>query len=609
MIGSRPSNPNRNPSIVMSFQPSSLKVRLGAVLALVLSTAVSGWSQSISRDARLIASLCAPKADTSASAQLHLLTHLDRHIQPMVLASANSVLNAMGCAVKVDAKTFGMVHFQTTRISEIGVTTSGSADERVPTGSGPKSVADWQTAAIEGVATFMVERFESELTATAIDGILSTIAKRDSMSRIDSLFPNTTRFAKDMHDNPYHPYSLAYFQSVLHRDIRALPMTALKPGVLFPDSVRMELVSSIDLWNRLMSGDPVENVLVQVAEGVERDFPSEAENARKLRRAAGMLRAFATETGSYHADMGDSLFRMDHRQRNAFTVLMALAMDRPVADSLRNLATAVSDFQNHQSLVRVVARMESDQRTDPHEAARLALELISVLDGNRSKRFLEAKRYVEMVLAMDPNKPGQILETFLTTYGQYAGPQTREGKLLMQLAALAAVKDEDDMADFLTANALPIGGSRIKRQSAFNISLNGYAGVIGGWEHMAGDGAAMVGFSAPVGFSLSWAWNPTKPAKRRSMSVFASVIDLGTLMTARLDSDSTSYSAFRLEHILAPGLGAYYNFQNSPISIGGHFSHVPHLRTVGAGDRKSVTRFTFSVLVDIPMFTIRNRPD
>lgn len=592
----------------MQALPAAMYAHPVVILIMLLCTSTPAWTQSISRDARVLARLCEAKADTSSSGQLQLLTYVNRYIHPLHPDSVNQALKAMGCAVMLDEKTLEMVRFAPTRPSEVGIPTFSTVGGAPVTGMGPKFMGDFEDAVIQGLATFMVDRFESELTAYAIDGILSILTKKDSNTRIDSLFPNTTRFAADLKGNPYHPYSLAYFQSVLRRDIQALPVTMLKPGVLLTDRQREALVPSIDLWNRLMSGDPVDEVLKQVSEVVERDFPKDVGFARKLRHAAWMLRAFATETGTYHPEMGDSLFRMDAGQRRVFTVLMALAMERPVADSLRNLASALSDFHTYQGLAAVVSRTDSAQGTDAAEAARLALELVSVLDGNRSERFRETRRYVEMVLAMDKDKPGQILETFLTTYAGYLGPQTRDGAIVMQLSALAAVKDEDDMTDFLTANALPIGGARIKRQAAFNMSLNGYMGMIGGYEWLGDNRAWMAGLSTPVGVSLNWTFGHARPMERKSISVFLGAIDLSTLITARLDSeDSTTYAAFRLEHLFAPGVGLFYNFQNSPFSVGGYLSHVPNLRTTPSGDEKGVTRAVVSVFVDIPMFTWYNR--
>jgi hypothetical protein len=133
---------------------------------------------------------------------------------------------------------------------------------------------------------------------------------------------------------------------------------------------------------------------------------------------------------------------------------------------------------------------------------------------------------------------------------------------------------------------------------------------------MDGTEAPVVGLSSPIGLSYSWSWANEK-AKRRSMSLFFSAIDLSTLVTARLDGDSTYYSTLRFEQFISLGGGLFYNVQNSPITFGLYGSYVPNLRTIDldgttAGiqkTNKSVYRVGVSLFVDIPMFTIRNRQD
>lgn len=72
---------------------------------------------------------------------------------------------------------------------------------------------------------------------------------------------------------------------------------------------------------------------------------------------------------------------------------------------------------------------------------------------------------------------------------------------------------------------------------------------------------------------------------------------------------------FKLSSILSPELGVYYNFKKIPVTTGLHYSYIPNLRTIQyekgqaivTETNRSVSRFNFSVLVDIPFFTLFNK--
>lgn len=191
-------------------------------------------------------------------------------------------------------------------------------------------------------------------------------------------------------------------------------------------------------------------------------------------------------------------------------------------------------------------------------------------------------------------------------------PEDDENKYrrsLIFMVQLAETKDDKDMEQLLEAYALPIGGSSIKRNSNFNVSLNGYVGLTAGNEIAYGSenqAKTNIGLAAPIGVSINF---------NKKLTVFASIIDLGTLVNVRLNNDTTFFSNLKFEHFLAPGIGLYYNFKKSPITLGAHYNYIPNLRTIKIGNGEaaiaekniSVSRFNVSLLVDIPFFTLYNK--
>ncbi|MGX1641223.1 hypothetical protein [Sphingobacterium sp. NPDC055431] len=180
---------------------------------------------------------------------------------------------------------------------------------------------------------------------------------------------------------------------------------------------------------------------------------------------------------------------------------------------------------------------------------------------------------------------------------------------LIFMVQLAEVEADKDMEKLLEAYALPIGGSSIKRNSNFNISLNGYVGLTAGKEVAYGSEnqtKTNIGLAAPIGVSVSF---------KNYITFFASIIDLGTLVNVRLNNDTTFYSNLKFEHFLAPGVGFYINHKSSPLTFGVHYNYIPSLRTIKIGNGEaaiteehiSVSRFNVSVLVDIPLYTLFNK--
>jgi len=83
----------------------------------------------------------------------------------------------------------------------------------------------------------------------------------------------------------------------------------------------------------------------------------------------------------------------------------------------------------------------------------------------------------------------------------------------------------------------------------------------------------------------------------------------------RLNNDTTAYSGLRFEHFLAPGIGLFWNWANSPVSLGAHYSYTPNLRNIVyennnvviRDENVSVSKVNLSLLIDIPFFTLFNK--
>lgn len=171
------------------------------------------------------------------------------------------------------------------------------------------------------------------------------------------------------------------------------------------------------------------------------------------------------------------------------------------------------------------------------------------------------------------------------------------------IAAMLSAESSDEVAAVIETYALPSGSARIKRESYFNISVNSYLGLYGGWDKAH---RWSPGVSAPVGVALSWG---TK--KGGSFSIFPTLIDIGAVTAFRFKDDTSQVAKIYLREIFSPGLFLSFGIRKLPISIniGGQFA--PLLGRVVAGSNdyniKRYTRVSASLLVDIPLLNLYNR--
>jgi hypothetical protein len=181
------------------------------------------------------------------------------------------------------------------------------------------------------------------------------------------------------------------------------------------------------------------------------------------------------------------------------------------------------------------------------------------------------------------------------------------------MATVATAENSDEVEQAIEAIALPVGSSRIKRESTYNIALNAYVGGFAGVEYMPtlpnNNQGFVFGLSAPVGVSFSKGGlgkgkNNTRGGK--SATVFISIIDIGALATFRLNDDDSKVAAeIELKNIIAPGVFFFYGFGKCPISLGAGVQIGPQLREVTTTDinveKNFYIHYGITLAVDIPI--------
>jgi hypothetical protein len=199
------------------------------------------------------------------------------------------------------------------------------------------------------------------------------------------------------------------------------------------------------------------------------------------------------------------------------------------------------------------------------------------------------------------------------------------------MASVAQAQSSDEVEAAIEVIALPPGSASIKKNAAFNLSLNAYLGGFWGNEYLPSNSvkkwSGTTGVCAPIGLAFNFPFNNSGihtnckwlnktvnfVSEKSSLSVFVSVLDIGAFASYRLqDSTSSSLPKVTLSNIFAPGLGLVYGFPQIPVSVGYLYQFGPALREITSEAAKVnsgglTQRWYFFVAVDIPLVNFYTR--
>lgn len=182
------------------------------------------------------------------------------------------------------------------------------------------------------------------------------------------------------------------------------------------------------------------------------------------------------------------------------------------------------------------------------------------------------------------------------------------------MANVVDANDASEVKSAIETAALPVGSSSVKKLYRNNVAINAYLGaymrtekdfdVTRSWDQR-------FGFIAPIGIS----YTPFSLNKGGSVSVFASILDVGALAQFRLSNDSTEIKEeISLSNIFSPGGYLVYGFGgNLPLSFGFGGQYGPGLYKIDIDEETEVGipgitnpgwRWNVFLAVDLPIINI-----
>ena len=498
---------------------------------------------------------------------------------------------------------------------------------------------NWQTSAVNGIANFMAGRFKQEILHVAINQLFQKVTQGKDSLLVSTIFPKTYKQVKSIYSKSgksYYATDIQILRQLAQIDLDALPENIINNFSFFnPESDSLVKSDMFVLGKNIIKGSQRGQSLDRLLSSISDESLSNMPRLNNLLNLADLIsQATLNKAGS------------DDIWVNSFSKLPTdkKSLDNPeiryfyglLYQQLIQIPELKKHFINYQEKDRSFIAIEMQQLLNLANNLRNAenflsakkfniqsvadltaysSEITKVLSGfNNSIQHIQGIA-IEPTLFETTDKYIAIAESILKKDYQkfipmliiYFASMDSDSKSLRTLSfftQLASLQNAAEMEALLNAYALPIGSSSIKRNSNFNISLNGYVGVTGGFEIPVADSTNVVGnigLSAPIGVTVSFG---TKNCG--SVSVFASIFDLGSIMNFRIPNNNSSFSKVKFENFLAPGLGVYYNFPKMPFTAGIHANYIPNIREI-ANIRYSAFRMNVSFLVDIPFFTIFNK--
>lgn len=517
---------------------------------------------------------------------------------------------------------------------------------------------NWEAAAINGIANFMAGRFKQEVLHMGIDQMFKRISRRDS-TLVSELFPKTFAHIVELRkqgNDAYYTADLLYLRELVHLDMEALPTTITKNlDNIFPDlDLQPDLIDGITLSAGLVKyasmGVPVDQLLNFVSDtslySSDSSVVSQVVNITDLLSQAykdksGTGRTWVNpvvtlpHTGNPNSKRISKLFYGLLYSQLSEIETFKLAFEKvtkstDLVEANIKISKMIQDFSLVVGKLEMIGKIlkENDYEIENLRQAMTVLdELVDVVDMASNgldeisiqltkvdSAMQIAHEYISFTESLLDRNYRSAIPKLVAILSPYSKDNIEMSRALGFLSGLGEINNDEDMEKLLQAYALPIGSASIKRSSTFNLSVNGYVGITGGIERaFALDKAnnqdkVNYGLTAPIGISMTVA--------NGHLTFFASIFDLGSVVNQRLNNDTTSYTDLRFEQFFTPGLQLYYNIKNTPLSVGVGASYIPNLRTIKyenggttiGESGLSVMRFNASVVVDIPFFTICNRP-
>jgi len=522
------------------------------------------------------------------------------------------------------------------------------------------------TMAIDALGSFIAERFKDELNVAFLDKFRDSL-RADSALR--AVFPKTSTLLLTV-----DPYSYTTFLKSLAEDfdadLQALPgnlpqLLSMKvPAAKRTDAFYMLLIY-LEAIASLQNGATPPQVIDGLSTNAYLDNMGNKDLASALRLSGLLSRSLGSgSTTRFWAPVSQVQLLTLRGNKRLRLLFLGLVMEKErslftekISFGGRTLHTIVSSGSNAGETFSAyvhAAAQELDQMQQLLNSAKSKLDKATIddfvayasslfrftgtisavkgwtgselkeIDAVRKIYLPAAEDALELVGAVEEKQYGEALTIALDLVKPFTDSAWREKltKYGTFMVSMVSARSSEEMVDALESAALPVGSYRIKRNSAFNVSLNSYAGLAIGMERLldqdsitrANRDAMHFGFTAPVGLAFSWGCPPAERKKKgkegMSFTLFFPLIDVGAVTSFRMQDSTAQLPTLAWENVWAPGVYAVVGLR-SCLSLYAGTQYGPNLRKIEADGTPIISpawkMLNAGVTVDIPIFNFYTR--
>jgi hypothetical protein len=453
---------------------------------------------------------------------------------------------------------------------------------------------------VNGLADFVVTRAKAEAAKYLQDEIFGALCKDD---KVKPYIPNLCQAVHQLDPSMTLSGAGAYLKAAAMQDLERVPETALELGDADKHDDRSAVLLALVLIRTIADGrmplDALWSTKAMICPNVMGE--SGAEFSLPVRQAAcvssQILYGIVSQMGWTDTSRGQSTRYL------AFAALLSYEKQRGTS---LDVTTFNDDVPAVLAAVPLASALNSAQRdaksaSDPDARQRARMDLVA--------SGLGLAMSAANVRSSSPAAPGDAPLAAAAKSIQFGNKSATHDLAAMTIAGQGLVGDlgivlpdgltkviafvvevgsagsSKDVASAIDASVAPVGSYKAKYQRGV-IAINAFVGAGGGkeWIQQSGDwkGSADFGGFAPVGL------HATTPLVKDLFHVgaFLGVVDLGALVSTRIDSETSPDGMSRvgkeptlgLAQVFAPGLYGTLGLFGSPLvlGIGGEVS--PSLR-------------------------------
>jgi hypothetical protein len=494
-----------------------------------------------------------------------------------------------------------------------------------------KGIKSAEKQIISGVTDYIIERGKQEALYLLMERMNERILKPNQP--LQELLPELTTILADSSNY----YDVTLLKETFSRDFRMLPDNVQQSGIFKESESLTGMIAMINLFKNITENQSIELAFRQFSEDVNtlqvndrkiidavkftanvigylttNDLASVFSDKPKLEILSKLIVVLSIDESTLEkidnidlnnaADLVRNIYLQYRLVKSQIEVFNEQIIPSADFDGYRRMRDeAVTDILNRSSdllfsgfPVLASLKYKVQEKVDKAENyQKLWQEVRRIKDGYF---LIRERKYTQAALLLSPEimvrVNAKFREVVEETDKKYLKHQDIANKVLTISAEVSDAQSPDAVKAILTKYALPVASYRIKHNTSPNFMISAYLGAGAAYflNFKENDDNVFPVITAPIGLD----WSFKKFLGMRRVSLFASIIDVGNVVSYKLWSKNNANEddILKLNQIVSPGLFFAWSL-NKKLPL-----------TINTGYAFNPSRISVSLNFDMPLFAI-----